>query len=172
VVCDDGRMDPTGFPVRQSIRLPRARYREGYAFFLTLATHARHRWFAKHPELTKTAVALLLDRVTVRHSELYAWCFMPDHVHLVVQDVDVVDLVRGIKGAMTPLARRWDAGRRLWQRSYYDHALRREEDLRQVSTYVWENPLRAGLVVSPADYPWSGSGVWPDWRSHYPAPTP
>jgi len=165
-------MDPTGFPVRQSIRLPRARYREGYAFFLTLATHARHRWFAKHPELTKTAVALLLDRVTVRHSELYAWCFMPDHVHLVVQDVDVVDLVRGIKGAMTPLARRWDAGRRLWQRSYYDHALRREEDLRQVSTYVWENPLRARLVVSPADYPWSGSGVWPDWRSHYPAPTP
>ena len=165
-------MEPTAFPVRQAIRLPRARYREGCAFFLTITTHARHPWFENHPEMTNDAVGFLLHRVTARGSELYAWCFMPDHVHLVVQDADVVDLVRGFKGAMTPLGRRWDAGRRLWQRSYYDHALRRDEDLRAVAAYVWENPVRAGMVACAADYPWSGSAVWPDWRAHYRTPTP
>ena len=92
---------------------------------------------------------------------------MPDHVHLLVQDPDVVDLVRLFKGRSTPSARRHEPGRRLWQRSFHDHGLRREESVETVAKYIFENPMRAGLVENPAEYPWSGSSVWQNWRELY-----
>jgi tRNA 2-thiocytidine biosynthesis protein TtcA len=46
---------------------------------------------------------------------------------------------------------------RLWQRGYIDHVLRNEEDTLAVARYIIENPLRAGLVRNPLDYPHIGS---------------
>jgi len=40
-----------------------------------------------------------------------------------------------------------------------DHVLRRDEDLESVRRYIRENPVRAGLVDVPEDYPFSGSLV-------------
>jgi hypothetical protein len=54
----------------------------------------------------------------------------------------------------------------LWQRSFYDRALRNEESLESVARYIFFNPVEAGLVEQWADYRWSGSVVWPDWREH------
>ena len=45
----------------------------------------------------------------------------------------------------------------LWQRSYYDHVLRKEELLRDVALYILGNPVRKGLVEEYAMYPFSGS---------------
>jgi hypothetical protein len=50
---------------------------------------------------------------------------------------------------------------RLWQPQYYDHVLRDEEDTLRVARYIIVNPVRAGLVTSPRDYPFSGSDVMP-----------
>ena len=47
----------------------------------------------------------------------------------------------------------------LWQRGYHDRALRRDEDLKAAARYIVMNPLRAGLVKRPGDYPlWDA--VW------------
>ncbi len=48
----------------------------------------------------------------------------------------------------------------LWQKSYYDHVLRTEEDVRKVARYIVANPVRAGLVRTASDYPYCGSFVW------------
>ena len=92
---------------------------------------------------------------------------MPDHVHLLLQGVDVIDFIRRFKGTMTPRAREMEPGRRLWQRSFFDHALRKEESLVEVARYIWENPVRAKMVKDPAEYPWSGSEAWNEWRGFY-----
>jgi len=42
----------------------------------------------------------------------------------------------------------------LWQDGFHDHALRREEDLKQVAWYIVANPLRAGLADRLGDYPY------------------
>ena len=47
----------------------------------------------------------------------------------------------------------------LWQAGYYDHCLRGDEDLRLQARYILENPVRAGIVESPRDYPYSWS-LW------------
>jgi hypothetical protein len=49
-----------------------------------------------------------------------------------------------------------ETGLRLWQQSFYDRALRIEEDLADVAAYILNNPLRSGLAASPEDYPLSG----------------
>jgi putative transposase len=46
-----------------------------------------------------------------------------------------------------------------WQRGFYDHVLRKEEDTRAVAEYIINNPVRAGLVKTWRDYPFS----WHHW---------
>ena len=41
----------------------------------------------------------------------------------------------------------------LWQKGFYDHGLREEEDLKDIARYIVANPLRAGLVEKIGDYP-------------------
>lgn len=49
-----------------------------------------------------------------------------------------------------------ETGAPAWQTSYYDHILRREEDLLDVANYIWDNPVRAGFVAQANRYEWSG----------------
>lgn len=89
------------------------------------------------------------------------------HIHLLLQDKDIVEFVRLFKGRMTPKARVLEPGWKLWQGSFYDHGLRREESLGDVAVYIWENPVRKGIVKHPSEYIWSGSEAWPNWRGHF-----
>jgi REP element-mobilizing transposase RayT len=41
----------------------------------------------------------------------------------------------------------------VWQRGYFDRAMRRDEDVVAVARYIVANPLRAGLVASISEYP-------------------
>ncbi len=93
-----------------------------------------------------------------------AFVVMPDHVHWLVQLNDNTELemvMRSFKAGSARLVNDC-LGRKevsVWQRGYHDHALRRDEDLQQVSRYIVANPLRAGLVKSIGDYPlWDA--VW------------
>jgi putative transposase len=46
----------------------------------------------------------------------------------------------------------------LWQDESYDHIIRNEADYREKARYIWENPVRRGLVADPATWPWWGCG--------------
>jgi putative transposase len=152
-------------PTRKRIRLSNSAYRQGHAFSITIATDGRYPWFRLHRRLSTKLVELLLDCAKTRKTVLYAWCIMPDHIHMLLEDKDVVEFVRLLKGRLIPESRRLEPGRELWQRSFYDHALRDDESLRDVALYIWRNPVRAGIIESAGDYPWSGSLVWPDWKA-------
>jgi putative transposase len=159
--------DTPRFPVRRRIRLPQPTYREGHVFLVTIGTAERCPWFGKSATLADRAVAVMCETARLRETLLHAWCIMPDHVHMLVQDADLIEFVRLFKGRLTPAARELLTGRSLWQRSFHDHGLRREESVEQVTQYIFENPVRGGLVASPADYLWSGSNTWPEWREYY-----
>ncbi len=88
--------------------------------------------------------------------ESLAWVVMPDHLHWLFQlrRGDLATIVCRMK-ARSSLAinRRNGTCGRLWQKGYYDRALRREEDLRSAARYIIMNPVRAGLVQKVGDYP-------------------
>ncbi len=90
---------------------------------------------------------------------MYAYCVMPDHVHLVVSPSPSCDIVQFV-GAFKNLAQRaaWRLGVRgaFWQRSFWDHFVRSDEDLNAVIAYVLNNPVRAGLADTPEAYRFAG----------------
>ncbi len=92
-----------------------------------------------------------------------AWVLMPDHFHGLVSlsgEGDLATLMRELKGASArELNQRLGRRGRLWQPSFYDHALRLEEDRVAAARYIVANPLRAGLVRHCGDYPHWDS-VW------------
>ena len=89
-----------------------------------------------------------------------AYCFMPDHLHLVVSgEADNADCKAFIKAAKQYsgyYCRRRD-GRKLWERYGHDRVIRDERELAMTVRYILANPVRAGLVHHPREYPFLGS---------------
>jgi REP element-mobilizing transposase RayT len=48
---------------------------------------------------------------------------------------------------------------RIWQKGFYDRALRSDEDVVSVARYIVANPLRAGIVDRVGEYPF-WDAVW------------
>jgi REP element-mobilizing transposase RayT len=87
---------------------------------------------------------------------------MPDHLHVLAEggtpDADFRAFVHAFKQRS---AFHWKRahGFALWERSYFERVLRKDESTVSVVRYIIDNPVRAGLVLNPGDYPYSGSGV-------------
>ena len=71
------------------------------------------------------------------------------------------DLMRFFK-QLSGHAYKRSTGQPLWQISYYDRVLRREEDMEDVARYIWANPVRAGLVSDAGSYPFAGPFPLPE----------
>ena len=86
-----------------------------------------------------------------------AWVVMPDHLHwlLALGHGHSIPIVAKMLMGRTATAINRDGARRgpVWQRAFFDHALRRDEDAAKVARYIVANPLRAGLVTKLGDYP-------------------
>jgi putative transposase len=112
-----------------------------------------------------------IERVAdAEHFRVLAYCFMPDHLHLLVQgETDTADLQRFVKGwkQMTGFKHAKEYGSRLWQVGFFDYVLRSDEDTNRHAQYVLSNPIRAGLTHTIGEYPFAGCvEMWwePDGR--------
>ncbi|CAD5107964.1 REP-associated tyrosine transposase [Zestomonas carbonaria] len=124
----------------------------GRACLLTTVTRNRSPVF-----LDWQPARLLVGEMRRLHDESQAWVVMPDHLHWLVQleSLPLQALMQRLKSRSAIAIDRaaGNAGNRLWQKGFHDHALRQEEDLAAVARYVVANPLRAGLVTRIGDYP-------------------
>jgi putative transposase len=90
---------------------------------------------------------------------LLAYCFMPDHLHMLVQgQEDSSNLVRFVQRykQLTAYEYKKRTASKLWQDSYFDRTLRSNEPLVSVAEYIFNNPVSAGLVESATWYGLSG----------------
>jgi putative transposase len=95
---------------------------------------------------------------------IVAYCFMPDHVHLLVEGLtDGSDCLAFIRRAkqFSGFYFKKAHGQRLWQRYGFERVLRNDESMLSVARYILENPVRAGLVARVEDYPFVGSQTHP-----------
>ena len=137
-------------------------YRGLHRYFLTFCTFQRQRAFE-----ASDRVGLVCTQFRRTAAEecfaLLAYCFMPDHAHLlVVGSSDDSDGLRFIKTAKQYSGYYYQLsfGERLWQRYGFERVLRDDEDTLSVAKYILENPIRAGLVTKVEDYPFLGSDVY------------
>jgi putative transposase len=101
-----------------------------------------------------------IERVAdAEHFRVLAYCFMPDHLHLLVQgESDGADLQRFVKDwkQMTGFKHAKGYGFRLWQVGFFDYVLRSDEDTNRHAQYILSNPIRAGLTHTIGEYPFAG----------------
>lgn len=91
--------------------------------------------------------------------ELFAFCLMPDHFHLLVRPLKGSNLSHCMQWLQTSFARRFNDyyGNEgpLWQGRYKSFLVQEGRPLLTVMSYVEGHPLRSGLVASAEDYVWS-----------------
>lgn len=92
--------------------------------------------------------------------EIWAWCLMPNHVHLIAVPKSEDGLARAIGEAHRRYTRMIN-GREgwkghLWQERFASFPMD-EQHLLAAARYIEMNPVAAGLVKSPGEYPWSSA---------------
>jgi putative transposase len=151
--------------IRKKNRLPLPSYLGFRSHLITICTQGRERRFIS-PRIVDSIVATLSIQSQKNCFAVHAYCFMPDHCHLVLlataADSDLVAFVRDFKGnAAATLRHR--GFHDLWQKGFHDRILRSSQEVSAASAYIFENPLRVGLTKTVYDWPFSGSFVF-EWR--------
>jgi putative transposase len=154
---------PTTGPImtRKNIRLARTNYEiPSRIFSITICTWNRRPLF-KNRTCAQSITASVHTGPFGKCTDRYAFCLMPDHLHLQMAPLqgNLIDHITKWKSFTGSLLRSEGLQGSCWQRGFYDHALRKEEDLRTVAEYIVHNPVRAGIVASWREYPYS----WPRW---------
>ncbi|NLX59462.1 MAG: transposase [Phycisphaerae bacterium] len=163
----------------------------GGTFFFTVVT------FERRPILATGVARRLLGRAIRatrrdRPFDVVALVLLPDHLHTIWTlprgDDDFStrwqvlkmrftrDLLRaGWESAAVSRSRRCRGEQEVWQRRFWEHRVRDEDDLRRHMDYVHWNPVKHGQVRRVIEWPWSTFhryvrlGVYPpDWGAHEP----
>ncbi|MDP1765672.1 MAG: transposase [Methylotenera sp.] len=137
--------------------LRKGRYsQQNQIYHITFATINRTPIFA---ELTnaRTIINILKQSDQLQRTSTLAFVVMPDHVHWLMQLVGSQTLASVIKTVKSKMS--IQIGKPIWQAGYYDHAIRKDEDIQTIARYIVANPIRAGLVKKVGDYPY-WDAIW------------
>jgi putative transposase len=146
------------------VRYRRSRIPGGtYFFTVTLADRQSTRLVEQIVALrnafrtTKAIAPFTLDAIVVLPEHLHAILTLPD------DDADYPNRWRRIKSYFTSeivahnahLVPDANGEYKLWQRRYWEHTIRDEDDFAQHVDYIHFNPVKHGLVARVADWPYS-----------------
>lgn len=153
-------------PVREKPhRLPEAAYYGTVAVSFTACVKHRMNLFTTST-VVDAFVEILRMESADHKSEVAIYCFMPDHLHLILKGTEKASRPKKAMDSFKYLTGQWLAENSPefeWQKDYHDHIIRSGEDGDGHVVYIACNPVRAGLVESPLDYPFTGS-LATDWR--------
>jgi len=79
--------------------------------------------------------------------ELVAFSIMPNHVHMLFKQIEEIgQTVKRLKGASSlAINKILNRSGTLWEKSYFDKAIRNEEHFETVYNYIENNAVKAGL---------------------------
>ncbi len=165
-------------PIAMQYRRARTK---GSSYFFTVVTHDR-RSFLCLPE----NIALLRDTfrdVIKRHAfEIDAMVVLPDHIHCIWTlpegDGDFSKRWRLIKGDFSrrcarefklapSTSRQAKQEQAVWQRRFWEHKIRNDQDFLHHVEYIHYNPVKHGYAGAPSDWPFSSfhryvnKGIYP-----------
>lgn len=125
-------------------------------YHISTATAGREQLFVAFQN-ARTVIQSLRREDIFGNSETLAFVVMPDHLHWLLQltgDRSLSVCVNTMKSfSARAINKRSGRHGRLWQKGFFDRAIRRDEDLVTIARYIVANPLRAGIVKSVRCYP-------------------
>jgi len=150
------------YSFQERIRLKDFSYKGLWRYFVTISTYEARRYFEDN-EYAEDCIDYLRDLSASYNFNVLAYCFMPDHLHLLIEgeeeDSDLRKFMSMFKQKTNFHFKKMN-GNPLWQKDYYEHVLRRNEVTIQVIRYIVDNPVRKSIVEDFRDYPFLGSFVY------------
>ena len=159
----------------------------GGTYFFTVVTDGRREilTLARCREALRTAIA---ETRKLHPFVAEAWVLLPDHLHCIwtlpVGDEDYskrwglikAGFSKRVRGSFcqqndsSNVSKKKHREASFWQRRFWEHAVRDDEDFRRHVNYIHYNPVKHGLVKRARDWPYSTfrrfveDGVYPeDW---------
>ncbi len=142
-------------------------------YFFTIVSFNRNPWLCQEPARIALRRAIQFVR-SKRPFEIDAWVLLPDHFHCMLTfptgKDDYSAVMKSIKAKFTkdPLtlpfrsicgsvseSRMKKSEKNIWQRRFWDHAIRDEKDYEIHFNYIHYNPVKHGLSKSPSGWPHS-----------------
>ncbi|MHB1001133.1 MAG: REP-associated tyrosine transposase [Armatimonadota bacterium] len=153
-------------PDRKNHHLPFETYSStDCKFFITICAYNKNDLFTSHNLCTAVVDALLWYHNN--HTwNLYCYCLMPDHLHMIVS-LPSRSMQSGVsaKSILTSIAQfksyttrqlwKYSETQNLWQRNCFDSVIDQLESVDDLIRYVLNNPVRKGIVDKWEDYPYS-----------------
>jgi len=134
-------------------------YRGRYRYFITIRSESFRHHFVKD-EVVAKVIDILRSAAKQEGFSIWAYCFMPDHAHLLVEgkhsNADMKHFVASFK-QKSGYWFRSTYGVKLWAPNYHEHVLRNDEATMTAARYIIQNPIRKGIVEDCSSYPYAGS---------------
>ena len=137
----------------------------GTYFFTVNLADRTSRLLVERADMLRDVVHEVRQR---RPFEIAAWVVLPDHIHAIwalpAGDADFPTrwalIKAGFSRCIAPVekvnrsrARKGERG--VWQRRYWEHLIRDENDLARHVDYIHINPVKHGYAAKASDWPWS-----------------
>jgi len=95
------------------------------------------------------------------HFQVWAYCLMSNHIHLLAVPETEASLSRGIgltnQMYTQYLNRKLKQSGRIWQNRFFSCVVENDQYLWAVARYIERNPLKAGIVANLEEYRWSSA---------------
>ena len=118
--------------------------------------------YLRQPMIAQIVVDSIHKSVELGHFDLEAYVVMANHVHLLVLPKISPDrMMKSLKGSSAREANRalGRTGEPFWQKESYDHWVRDRQEFDKIRAYIENNPVKAGIVRTPEEFPWSSASV-------------
>ena len=167
-----------------------SRYRRstvvGASYFFTALAYQRQAILCD--DAVRVALRAAIETVRTAHPFVIdAWVLLPDHLHciwtlpegdadfssrwmLIKRSVSLACRANYRRAELTTRSKSKHGESSLWQRRFWEHRIRDEEDFSRHADYLHFNPVKHGLVAHAGDWPYSTfhryvrEGIYPaDW---------
>jgi putative transposase len=143
----------------------------GGTFFFTLVTYERRKLFSEQRNINLLR-KVIQEIKQVHPFKMQAYVLLPDHFHCIWtlpdDDDDFSTRWRLIKSYFTrscvlpekykpTLTRKSKGEQCVWQRRFWEHAIRNDSDFENHAAYIHFNPVKHGYVTDPKD--WQQSSI-------------
>lgn len=140
-------------------------------YFITTNTANHVSWFTEDA-LCYIVMEHILLNALVKRFTVFSFVVMPDHLHLLLQTLgpNISECIRSLKTNCSREINRYLRNADLerstagvdtrgaevfrWKPRFYDHVTRDIRDFYSHLEYIRNNPVKAGLVTRPEDYPY------------------
>ena len=106
---------------------------------------------------------MILDALEKSNGDAHIYLFMPDHCHILIEGKSDDSVLWQCVVDFKQKSGYWLSQNQYpqeWQKDFYDHILRKDEDLETQVSYILWNPVRKGLVEDWKTYPYKGSTIY------------